>query len=425
MADSTATTLPAHGGAGRLYDPVVVLVVGMLMALGVVMVYSASVSVDGAPFDWRDWWNTPLRQAAFALAGFLTMLIAAHIDYRVLAWNGPRGGWRAGLLVLLAAGLLLAVLMPGVGRTILGARRALVIPGANLSFQPSEFAKIVLVIWVAALITRAVRPPARVRPGFPLLRRPAQPKATVPRGDVRSFRSGFVPILVSSGVLLALTGIEDFGTAALMGVVMLALLVAGGARWWHLLLTMFSGAAAGAVLVLSADYRIARIQAFLAGRPDLAGAGYQVHQGLLAIGSGGWWGRGLGAGVQKYGYIPYDNNDFILAVVCEELGIIGGLVVVGLFLLLLWRGWRIAARAPDPFGRLLALGLTLTICLQAAFNVAVVTNSVPTKGISLPFISAGGSGAVFLGLGAGLLAAVGRSGGLRTARRPTSPSADP
>jgi cell division protein FtsW len=112
--------------------------------------------------------------------------------------------------------------------------------------------------------------------------------------------------------------------------------------------------------------------------------------------------------VQKYGYLPQDNNDFILAIICEELGFAGGLLVVALFLALLWRGWRLAATAGDPFGRLLATGFTLLICLQAAFNIGVVTDSVPTKGISLPFVSAGGSGVLFLGVAAGLLASVGR-----------------
>ncbi|RMF81072.1 MAG: hypothetical protein D6744_07550 [Planctomycetota bacterium] len=162
-----------------------------------------------------------------------------------------------------------------------------------------------------------------------------------------------------------------------------------------------------------------RVMSFIESWSDLSKASYQVTQSLIAIGSGGWWGRGLGAGVQKYGYLPQDNNDFIFAIVCEELGIVGGLVVIALFLLLLWRGWRIACATLNPFGRLLAAGVTLMICLQAAFNIAVVTNCVPTKGISLPFVSAGGSGVLFLGMAAGLLASVGGAG---TADRDASTS---
>lgn len=392
--------------SSALYDPVVVFIAGALMVLGVTMVYSASVTVQGAAFRWRQWWDSPLRQGVFALAGFLVMLAVAHVDYRVLAWRRPGDGWRTGALYALSVVLLIAVLIPGIGRAALGARRAIEIPGLAIGFQPSEIAKVVLVIWLAALLSRSTpaRPAAeRHRLGS------AAGVGDRRRWDVRDLRRGFLPVVLSAGVLIALTGIEDFGTAALMGVVTLVLLFLSGARWSHLSLMGLLAALAGAALVLVKPHRVERITTWLTAEPDPRGAGYQIHQALLAIGSGGWWGRGLGAGVQKYGYLPQDNNDFILAIICEELGVAGGLVVVGLFLLLLWRGARIARRAADPFGQLLALGLTLLICLQAAMNVGVVTNSVPTKGISLPFVSAGGSGVVFLGAAAGLLAAVGRS----------------
>ncbi len=398
-------TSPREAGVTveRLYDPTVILIAGILMALGVAMVYSASATVEGPGFNWREWWSSPLKQCVFAFVGFLAMLVAAHVDYRALAWQRPGDGWKAVVLLVVAVGLLVGVFIPGIGHESLGARRAILVfrGPPTIQFQPAELAKVILVIWLAALLTRPTDTP---RSGA----------LTPPRGHIRHFRSGFLPAVVSAGALIGLTGIEDFGTAALMGVVMLALLFAGRARWTHLLLLGLVAAAAGAALVVIKPHRVERIKTFLAETPDPAGAGYQIHQALLAIGSGGWTGRGLGAGLQKYGYLPQDNNDFILAIICEELGIVGGIVVVALFLVLLWRGWRIARHAPDPFGRLVALGLTLTICLQAAMNVGVVTNSIPTKGISLPFVSAGGSGVVFLGLAAGLLAAVGRSYAPRT-----------
>ncbi len=412
--------------SGRLYDWTVVFLAGVLMALGVAMVYSASATVEGTGFDWRQWWKSPLKQCVYVIAGFFAMLVAAHVDYRNLGWSRRGAGWPAGLLLVVATVLLIAMLVPGVGQQALGARRALVVyPGPpRISFQPSEVAKVVLVIWLAALLTRPTTPARARKPGrrwrfplagekWPVARRPLDDTPLL-RGDVRDFRSGFLPAVLSAGLLIGLTGIEDFGTAALMGVVMLIMLYLAGARWTHLGLTGLVATAAGTVLVLMKPHRIARIVAFFSDTPDPKGAGYQIDQALKAIGSGGWFGRGLGAGVQKYGYLPQDNNDFILAIICEELGVVGGIVVVGLFLLLLWRGWRIATHAPDHFGRLLALGLTLTICLQAAFNVGVVTDSVPTKGISLPFVSAGGSGVVFLGLAAGLLAAVGRRRSLKS-----------
>ena len=350
----------------------------------------------------------PLRQGAFALIGFLVMLAAAHCDYRWLAWKRRGAGWRAGLLTVATLALLVAVLTPGIGRAALGAatRATRAIPGLGVGVQPSELAKVVLVIWVAALLTR---PTTRHVPKqrFPVLRDQVLPDRP-PRGDIRDFRTGFLPVLLSATLLIGLTGLEDFGTAALMGAVLVTLLFLASARWRHLTLLGLLGAAAAVGLILLKPHRIERIRTWLAEEPDPSGAGYQIYQAMLAIGSGGWWGRGLGAGVQKYGYLPQDNNDFIFAIICEELGVIGGFCVIAFFLLLLWRGWWIARHAQDRFGKLLAIGLTLTICLQAAFNVGVVTNSVPTKGISLPFVSAGGSGVVFMGLAAGLLAAIGR-----------------
>lgn len=397
MSHARSAAQPLHAAPGAplegLYDPAIVFVAGALMTLGVALVYSASVTVEGSGFAWDHWWDSPLKQGVFALVGFLVMLIAAHVDYHSLAWARPGDGWRSGLLALVSFALLAAVLVPGIGHEAGGARRAMQIPGTAFTFQPAEFAKVVLVIWLAALLTR----PARGN------------DTAAPAALLSDFRRGFLPAVITGGAFVGLTGLEDYGTAALMGLVMLILLAVAGARWSHLGLCFLLAGVAGAGLVILKPHRVARITTWLSDQPDPAGAGYQINQALMTIGSGGWYGRGLGAGIQKYGYLPQDNNDFILAVICEELGVIGGLCVVALFLLFLWRGWHIARRAPDLFGRLLALGLTMTISLQAAMNVGVVTNSIPTKGISLPFVSAGGSGVVFLGAAAGLLAAIGRT----------------
>lgn len=382
---------PAPLNAGRFNDAArdtprpddaILSIVAVLMALGVVMVCSASVTVT-TPLELRSLWGAPLRQGLFAVAGLVAAVFMSRVGYGLFAWRREGEGWWAGGLFLAAALLLLAVLVPGVGLARLGAQRALVVMTTpmTLSFQPSELAKFALVIWLAALLTR---------PGF----------------DVRSFRTGYVPAIASAGLLIGLTGLEDFGTAALMGVLTAALLFAAGARWLHLIATALLGLGAGALLILVRPYRLERLATFFTDNPDPSGAGYQVTQSLIAIGSGGWFGNGLGAGVQKYGYLPQDNNDFIFAIVCEELGAAGGLAIIALFLLLLWRGWRMCALAAEPMGRLIAFGVTLLLCLQAAFNIGVVTNSLPTKGISLPFVSAGGSGVLFLGMAAGLLASV-------------------
>lgn len=373
-------------------DTVVLFLVGALMTLGVVMVYSASVTLKGPSFDWRDILSTPLRQGLFALTGFLAAVLVAQIDYRLLAWERRWDGWAAIGLYLVAVALLVAVLMPGVGEQRLGAQRAIVLMSSpfSISFQPSEFAKVALIVWLAALLTR-------------------------PQVELHSLRHGYVPALLSAGVIITLTGIEDFGTAALMGVVTMCMLVVAGARWSHLGGTALLGIIGAIGLLLARPYRVQRIVTFLSEAPNPSNEGYQIVQSLIAIGSGGWFGRGLGAGVQKYGYLPQDNNDFIFAILCEELGAVGGLFVVALFVLLLLRGWQASRHAVDGFGRLLAAGVTLMISLQAAFNIAVVTDSVPTKGISLPFVSAGGSGVLFLGLAVGLLASV--SGIGQAARR--------
>lgn len=389
-----ARSLPAH--AAPICDGWIIFLTGALMTLGAVMVFSASVTLEGAPLDLRRWWTTPLRQCVFAGVGLLAALLAARIDYRVLAW--PKAGVNLLVIALygLAALTLVAVLIPGIGSGGFGAQRSIFVLRGSLplSFQPSELAKVVLVLWLASWLARS-------------------------SVDPRSLRGSFVPAVLGAGVLIGLTGIEDFGTAALMGAVTFALLFAAGADWRHLAGLVVLGAAAGAGLVWLKPYRIQRILAFFSDEIDAQGAGYQITQSLVAIASGGWWGRGLGAGVQKYGYLPQDNNDFIFAILCEELGVFGGLFVILAFLLILLRGGWLAARAADPLARLLATGITSMICLQAAFNIAVVTHAVPTKGISLPFVSAGGSGVLFLGIAAGVLASTGRS--LAGIPRPTEP----
>lgn len=382
------------------FDPWVIFLVGALMTIGVVMVYSASVTLAGAQFSIDSLWSSPLKQSIFAIAGFFAMLFAAHLDYRALAWTRPHHVWIVAVLVLIAVTLTaLGLLIPDANTTRLAGARALTIRagGLAISFQPAEFAKLALIIGVAAILTR---------PGA--LRTPANSAFGRMTGTLDPLR-GFAPAVVIGGLLIALTGIADFGTAALMGVVLFALLIVGRAGWGQLGLLILAGGFAGLGLIIAEPYRVKRLLTFVGKEADPLGSAYQVTQSLIAIGSGGWWGRGLGAGVQKYGYLPQDNNDFILAIICEELGFAGGAVIVLLFLALLVRGWLISSRARDEFGRLVAIGITLTICLQAAFNIGVVTQSLPTKGISLPFVSAGGSGVVFLGLAAGLLAAIGRS----------------
>jgi cell division protein FtsW len=276
------------------------------------------------------------------------------------------------------------MITPGIGIKAQGARRALPLPGlSGVRFQPAELAKVVMVVWLAAIMTR---------PGIVL----------------RLSTKAYLLTIASAGLLIGLTIKEDFGTAALMSLVLGFMLIIGRARWRHIFISVLIASPGFYAAVRLVWYRWERIRAFYFEEPDPQGLHYQVTQGLIAIGSGGWFGKGLGAGVQKYGYIPHDDNDFIFAVICEELGAVAGLAVILLFLAFLWRGFYIAWRARDPHRRLLAAGLTLLICMQAAFNIAVVTMLVPTKGISLPFVSAGGSGVICLAIAAGLIASAGR-----------------
>jgi cell division protein FtsW len=210
-------------------------------------------------------------------------------------------------------------------------------------------------------------------------------------------------------LLIGLVGLEDFGTAALLAMVGAAMLVAAGCRLWHLGLLGLPGMGLLVALVLSKDYRVARFMAFRDVWADPQGATYHPLQSLCTIASGGWWGRGLGSGIQKYGYLPHGRSDFIFSLLCEELGILGGIVVIVLLLVLLWQGRKAMIRSGDSLGRLLACGITVLIGVQAAINIAVVTVMVPTKGIALPFVSAGGTSLLVFCLAGGILANVGRS----------------
>jgi cell division protein FtsW len=251
----------------------------------------------------------------------------------------------------------------------------------GLVFQPSELAKLALVVFMAVFLARRLN-------------------------EARSFWRTLLPGLTVVGLVAGLVGIEDFGTAGLLALVGGAMLLAAGCRVAHMAAMAVPAFAAAAFLVISEPYRFTRLTTFFDIWADPRGAGYHPVQSLATIASGGWFGRGLGAGVQKYGYLPAIQTDFIFAGLCEETGVLGGMVVILLFLTLLVMGLRITRHGPPGAPSLLAFGVTTLITLQAVINIAVVTVMAPTKGIALPFVSAGGSGIVFLAALAGLLAAV-------------------
>lgn len=345
------------------------ILIGSLLSLGLVMVYSASfVSAEkrfGSPTFFLE------RHCIYLLAGCMAFAVGALTDYHHLARK-----WR--WLLLAAFGLLVLVLIPGLGERLNGARRWFSF--GPLTLQPSEVAKPLLIVGLA---------------GWAVAR----------KGLIGTFRDGFLPGAALAGGAVLLVALEpDLGTAALLTAVLGSILIVSGVRLTHALPAVFVAVPVGAICAWSRlEYIQARIAEFLSSTPDAQGRGYQVTQALIAQGSGGLLGAGIGQGNAKLLFLPEAHNDFIFALVGEEMGMIGALGVIACFALLVWQGWRIAQRAPDLLGSLIALGVTLMVGLQAAMNIAVVTRSMPTKGISLPLISYGGSSLVFTLFALGLL----------------------
>ncbi len=356
------------------------LLVMALLGLGVVMVHSAGgrVGVDSSLGS-----VLQMRQGIYALVALTVMMVCSRLDVRSIFLErrgmfGPMT-W----FVLLSLGCVLGAWVPGVGRSVNGAARWIYLGPRQwgLSFQPSEIAKMMMVFAIAWWCTR--------------------------RGGVmHRFGRGLLPPLLLMGLTCLLILLEDLGTAVLIGTVGVVLLVAGGARIWHLLLMVPLAGAALVAAVMQSPYRVARLMAFMDPWADSSGTGYHPIQSMLAIAMGGPLGRGLGGGIQKFGYLPEDTTDFIFAVICEELGLGGACLVALLFATLLWVCLAIARQCRDPFGRLLALGILLTVGFQAVMNLMVVTVLVPTKGIALPLISAGGTGWVITAAGLGIIASL-------------------
>ncbi|MEX0654321.1 MAG: putative peptidoglycan glycosyltransferase FtsW [Phycisphaeraceae bacterium] len=359
------------------------LAVVALLGVGVLMVHSASLHVGGgAAGEGGLLAMFASRHTVYAGLAIAAMLLASRINVRELfrhhGWTNPL--W---LIVLLALGLAAATLVPGYGVSVKGASRWLYLGPASwgLTFQPSELVKWVVVLAIAWWCARR-------------------------RGVMHRFWHGLMPAMLLIGVACGLVIVEDWGTAALIGVVAGCLLIAGGARLWQLALLAPPALAGAGAMILHSPYRVTRLTTFLDPWQDPAGAGYHSIQSMLAIAQGGLTGRGLGNGIQKFGYLPEDTTDFIFAVICEEMGLAGAGLVVALYLVILWVGLGIVRDCRDTFGRLVGLGALLMVGLQAAINIAVVTVVVPTKGIALPLVSAGGTGWILTAFGLGLVAAL-------------------
>lgn len=336
----------------------------MLVVLGLIMVFSASY--PSANYRYGNGLYFITRQAIWAAVGAVAMFFTAKVDYRVYK--------KFTLPIMVATVIMLALVL--VSKPINGARRWLGF--GSFSFQPSEFAKISVIIFFAYVLSNL--------------------KETMK--DLKKVAMYLGALVLILGLLL----IEPHLSACIIICLVFAimLLVAGfpAKVFWTLVPIVL---AVGLFITLGADYRADRITTYLDPFADKQGDGWQIIQSLYAIGSGGFFGLGFGSSRQKFMYVSEPQNDFIFAIICEELGIVGALVVIVLFGVLIWRGVKIAINAPDNFGSLLVIGNISLVGVQTFLNIAVVTNLIPTTGVSLPFFSAGGSSMVFLMAAMGMI----------------------
>ncbi len=349
-------------------DKVLFLATLLLVCASVVMVYSASAVLAMGRFQQPPWFFL-LKQVVWAVLGIGLLAAAMRVDYRVL--RSPLV-IRAGLAICVATLILVFF-----GPPINGTRRWFSIGGVGI--QPSELAKVAVILFTAATLERRMEKMDRVA-------------------------HALAPVVLVTGLVCGLIVLEpDFGTAFTLLMIVGVMVFAAGVPYRYLAgLALVLGPLLFAVLV-SAPYRVQRLLAFLDPWADPQGAGYQVIQSQIAVGTGGLLGQGLMAGVQKLFYLPHPHTDFIYAVIAEETGLLGALVVLLCFGVILWRGLDIAASAPDRFGAFLAVGITMMVAFQAFFNISVVLGLLPTKGIPLPFVSAGGSSLLINLLAMGIL----------------------
>ncbi|HYE02224.1 MAG TPA: putative peptidoglycan glycosyltransferase FtsW [Phycisphaerales bacterium] len=382
----------------------IALCVLSLLTIGVVMVNSAGMSIDptrAVTIESIVLSHSTLYMviAMSALAGASVLPVgrlsalltgasrppdrlAAGLPGAVQAMLSLRGLW---LCVAALLAVLAFVYVPVIGKSVNGSARWVGIPTARsgFSFQPSEIAKwalLVLVAWYGT--TRAHL--------------------------LGGFLPGLCPALVAVGLIAGFVVIEDLGTGVLLGAAACLVLVAAGARVWHFAAFAPVAGVLFAAAVLTSEYRVKRLLSFLDPYADPEGIGYHMIQSMIAVANGKVFGRGLGHGLQKFGYLPEDRTDFLFAIICEELGVMGAAIVIALYIALIWAGVLVIRRETDRFLKLLGTGILLTVGLQAVINLAVVTGLGPTKGIALPLLSSGGTGWILTAASLGVLAAIDR-----------------
>ncbi|MBP3637855.1 MAG: putative lipid II flippase FtsW [Clostridia bacterium] len=358
-------------------DGTLVAVLIMLLLAGLLILFSATYYTAQ---DRGDPLGEVKKQLIGIALGTAAMVVTSRIPYRF---------WRDTWVVIGALGisavLLVLVIIPGVGVYLNGSRRWLSIAG--MSFQPSEFAKLAVVLYMATTLTY--------------------------RGKrIKSLIFGIVPVLLVPGVVfLLILQQPNLSTAGSILITSLILIIIAGAKWKHILLMLIGGIGVGGFYAWSAPYRRERLLSFTDPFAKMNDEGYQLAQSLIAFGSGGLFGMGLGMGRQKYAYLPYPESDFIFAIVGEDFGFAGCLAVIAMFIAFMLAGMRIATRCRDKFGALLAAGITCSITVQAFLNMGVVIGILPTTGLPLPFFSAGGTSISITMAAVGILLNISRTAG--------------
>ena len=330
----------------------------LLLALGLLMVFSSSYPY--AYYYFQDGLYFIKKQLLWAGLGTVAMVFTANYDYRKYK--------KLAFPILVISFLLLAAVLV-VGTDIKGAKRWIGVGG--LSFQPSEIAKLGLIIYFAASLSQI-------------------------KDKIKEFKY-LVRYWFMMGLFMVLLLLEPhFSICIILGLTLVIMLLVAGAKLRYFMYVAAPVVFGGTLMVLLEPYRLKRLTTFLDPFSDALGSGWQIIQSLYAIGSGGLFGVGFGNSRQKFLYVSEPQNDFIFSIICEELGLIGALTILVIFAVLLWRGMKIATKAPDSFGSLLVTGIMSLVGVQVVLNIAVVTSSIPTTGIPLPFFSAGGSSLLFL-----------------------------
>ena len=357
-------------------DYVILALVAALLVVGLITVYSSSFALG--QLEYNDVTYFVVRQAVWAVLGLTAMVILMRTDYHILRQVSP-------YLMAIALIGLMAVLVPGIGVERNGSTRWIPL-GPLPPAQPSEFAKLALIVYVAAWLTS-------------------------PKLEVKSFAMGFVPFVLLVGLVAGLVMLEpDMGTTLIIVLAMVTLFFVAGGSLTHLLALVLIGGVMGGLFILAGQYRVDRVFAFTSAEEDPAGRGFHILQLLIALGSGGIHGLGIGASRQKFFYVPGSHTDGVFAILGEETGFIGAVLVIALFAFLIYRGFRTVVNARDDFGALLTVGVISWIAYQTLVNIGGITRSIPLTGVPLPFLSYGGSALAALLAGIGIVLSVSRYG---------------